>query len=407
MPQLRRPLGHLAFQGRVQLPQCLLRLLAVGDVVEARINLIWPVFARPEQGHGRDVDPAILPLSGVVHAHDDVPHFPTGPQRHHGRMLQTRKERTVFAQRVVLHTHRGLPQELGLALAQNPLGGRVHGEDPSVHTLIHDSLEHGFEQQPMVSLGLGQLLLGPLPLRILEEIALDLMQPAVLVELAYEVFHDVDRRAVAPPAPDLEAVDPLFPPQPLQQRRTLGGIEVQIHDVGPDGILGRGKSEHRGEGRIAQKNPPFRGADKIPRQVVLEELMEALLALPRLLRLCLEVFVGLLQGLLRPAAFHRVPDGPADHMAPAVLLNQIILDAQAHRLSRQTFVGGARQDDDRRLRRRMRQPLRGLYAAAVSQVQVQENHVERPPRQQREGRLQPLDMLDFELLERVIPERFT
>ena len=151
---------------------------------------------------------------------------------------------------------------------------------------------------------LAQRLLRAFAVGVVEEVAFDLVQAVLIVELAHEAFHNVDRFSVAAFAPDLEAFDLPLLPESLDQGFSLPDVQVQIDDARPDRIQGTGKSEHRGKGRIAQENSPFGRADEVARQVVLEQTMELLLAAAQRL-LCL-------------AAFADVLDGP-DEVLPAVV----------------------------------------------------------------------------------------
>ena len=151
---------------------------------------------------------------------------------------------------------------------------------------------------------LAQRLLRALTVGVVEEVAFDLVQSVLVVEVAHEAFHNVDRFSVAAFAPDLEAFDLPLLPQSLDQGFSLPGVQVQIDDARSDGILGTGKSEHRGKSRIAQENPPLRRADEVARQIVFEQAVEAFLALP--------------QRLLRLATFADVLDGPDGTLPAAV-----------------------------------------------------------------------------------------
>ncbi len=141
-----------------------------------------------------------------------------------------------------------------------------------------DSVRDRLPDGAVSLLTFAQRLLGPLALRVVEDVALDFVQLALLVEMADEVLDDVDRLAVPAFPPDFKTVDLPLLLQSLQKCFPLLGIEVEIQHARPDRLLGPGEPERSGERRITQQDLPLGRADEIPRQVVLEETVVTLLA---------------------------------------------------------------------------------------------------------------------------------
>jgi hypothetical protein len=74
---------------------------------------------------------------------------------------------------------------------------------------------------------------------------------------------------------------------------------------------------------------------------------------------------------LRLLAFDRVPDGANEKLRRRLAFDEIVLRAAFHRLQREDFVFRAREDDERKIRRRADQAVQGLELLRVGESEIE------------------------------------
>jgi len=145
---------------RLVVAQLLLRLLALGDVVERGEDLIRLATIGSHMQYGVDLDPAIRVALRVPDPHHHIAHCLTRSQCDHARVFLAGEVRPILVDRSPASIHRGPTLHLIEAQSEDALGGGIGGDDLTVARLEHQTLCHGLEQPAVLALALTQILLG-------------------------------------------------------------------------------------------------------------------------------------------------------------------------------------------------------------------------------------------------------
>jgi hypothetical protein len=107
------------------------------------------------------------------------------------------------------------------------------------------------------------------------------------------------------------------------------------------------------------------------------------------------LFLTDLKGAQQPLAFDRIADRALQMFARDIAFDQVILHSLMYRLDGQPLVVLAGKHDYRDAWRVFEDTAKGFGAAAIGQVQVEQNHRGRFPGQRIEPLRQPADTIDL------------